>query len=154
MKTALRVVAIACLLAFASIAIQFGIPLLPVNAQNAGPYTYRDTGNGVAFYQPVCFEASALAGQDVCMKRSTAGHVAFLTGTLAANKDVHGTCTAAAATTCVITFTTAYTAAPVCMVTDQTTAANGALKALPTTTTLTITTASSSDVFSYVCFGT
>jgi hypothetical protein len=53
----------------------------------------------------------------------------------------------------VITFTTAFTAAPVCNVTDQTTAANNALKATPTTTTLTITTTSSSDVFSYMCFG-
>jgi len=153
MKTTLRVVAIATLIALAALLIMVSVPAPKVNAQGAGPYTYRDTGNGVDFYQPICFEGSALAGADVCLKRTTAGHVAFLTGTLAGNKDVHGTCTAAAATTCVITFTTAFTAAPVCMVTDQTTAANGALKALPTTTTLTITTTSSSDTFSYVCFG-
>jgi hypothetical protein len=64
-----------------------------------------------------------------------------------------GICTAAAATTCVVTFSQAFQNAPACIVTDQTTAANGALKALPTTTNLTITTTSSSDTFSYICVG-
>jgi hypothetical protein len=68
------------------------------------------------------------------------------TGTAAA-----GICTAAAATTCVVTFSQAYQAAPACQVTDQTNAI--VLKALPTTTTLTITTASSSDTFSWSCVG-
>lgn len=72
--------------------------------------------------------------------------------TQAANNDVVGTCTAAAATTCVVTFTTAYNNAPVCVATDQTNITT--LKVTPTTTTLTITTtAASSDVFAYNCVG-
>lgn len=72
--------------------------------------------------------------------------------TQAANNDLVGTCTAAAATTCVVTFTTAYGSAPVCMATDQTNITT--VKVTPTTTNLTITTsASSSDVFAYNCMG-
>lgn len=153
MKNALRFLAIAIVFAFAVTLIMTHIPASPLLAQGAGPYSYRDSGNGIVIYQPLCFEASALSGQDVCMKRSTAGHVNFLTGTLAANKDVVGTCTAAAGTTCTVTFATAFTAAPACVVTDQTTQQATGIKALPSTTTLVITTASSSDVFSYMCFG-
>jgi hypothetical protein len=70
----------------------------------------------------------------------------------AAGNDIAGTCTAAAATTCTVTFTTAYTAAPTCTVTDQTNITTA--KALPSTTNLVITTsAASSDVFSYICIG-
>jgi len=64
---------------------------------------------------------------------------------------VGGICTAAAATTCVVTFSNAFQVAPTCNVTDQTNAI--VLKALPTTTTLTITSASSSDTFSWSCVG-
>jgi hypothetical protein len=72
--------------------------------------------------------------------------------TQAAASDTAGTCTAAAATTCTVTFTTAYTSAPSCTVTDQTNII--AFKALPSTTNLVITTTSaSSDVFSYICIG-
>jgi hypothetical protein len=71
----------------------------------------------------------------------------------AANKDVAGTCTASSSTTCTITFANAFQVAPVCVVTDQTTQQASGIKALPSTTTLTITTASSSDVFSYICWG-
>jgi hypothetical protein len=84
------------------------------------------------------------------LNQASAGTTSAGAGTMTATA---GICTAAAATTCVVTFSAAFQAVPVCMVTDQTTAANGALKALPTTTNLTITTASSSDVFSYVCVG-
>jgi len=72
-------------------------------------------------------------------------------------KIVVGTCTAAAATTCTVTAMPAFTSTTsyVCNVTDQTTAANGALKAANvSSSSFTITTASSSDTFSYVCVGT
>jgi len=114
---------------------------------------WKDVGGALVTFNKACFEGSAGAGQDLCEARATAGHIQFQTGIGTSAPDVQGTCTAAAATTCTVTFATAFTAAPVCMVTDQTTAANGALKALPSTTTLVITTASSSDTFSYVCFG-
>lgn len=81
------------------------------------------------------------------------GHVNQAAAGTGAAGSAAGTCTAAAATTCVVTFSQAFQVAPACFVTDQTTTANGALKALPTTTNLTITTASSSDVFSYFCIG-
>lgn len=114
---------------------------------------WKDVGGALVTFNKVCLEGTAGAGQDFCMSRNTAGHLQFQNGIGAVNPDVQGTCTAAAATTCTVTFATAFTAAPVCNVTDQTTAANNALKALPSTTNLVITTASSSDVFSYMCFG-
>lgn len=64
---------------------------------------------------------------------------------------IGGICTAAAATTCVVTFSNAYQVAPSCTVTDQTNAI--VFKALPTTTTLTITAASNSDTWSWHCDG-
>jgi hypothetical protein len=84
------------------------------------------------------------------LNQSAAGTTSAGAGTMPSTA---GICTASAATTCVVTFSTAFQATPSCVVTDQTTTANGALKALPTTTTLTITTASSSDTFSYLCIG-
>lgn len=84
------------------------------------------------------------------LNQAAAGTTATGAGTMNSSA---GICTASAATTCVVTFATAFQSTPVCMVTDQTTTANGALKALPTTTNLTITTASSSDTFSYLCVG-
>lgn len=153
MKTALRFLAIAVVFTLAAGLFFLYAPAPKLDAQSYGPYSYRDTGNGIVFYQPLCFEGSAMAGQDVCLKRSTAGHLNVFTGNYAANPDVVGTCTAAAATTCTVTFKTAFTAAPVCIVTDQTTQQSTGIKALPSTTTLVITTASSSDVFSYLCFG-
>jgi hypothetical protein len=72
--------------------------------------------------------------------------------TQAANNDHAGTCTAASATTCTVTFTTAYTSAPACVATDATNITT--LKVTPSTTSLVITTTSStSDVFDYVCVG-
>lgn len=84
------------------------------------------------------------------LNQASAGTTSAGAGTMTASA---GICTASSATTCVVTFSQAFQATPVCMVTDQTTAANGALKALPTTTNLTITTTSSSDTFSYICVG-
>jgi len=69
-----------------------------------------------------------------------------------------GTCPASSATTCTVTgISPAYTSSTsyTCGVTDGTTAANNALKITYVSgTSFTITTASSSDVFSYVCAGT
>ena len=84
------------------------------------------------------------------LNQSAAGTTSAGAGTMPSTA---GICTASAATTCVVTFSTAFQVTPVCNVTDQTTAANNALKALPTTTNLTITTTSSSDTFSYMCMG-
>lgn len=84
------------------------------------------------------------------LNQAAAGTTSAGAGTMQSSA---GICTASAATTCVVTFSAAFQAAPSCVVTDQTTTANGALKALPTTTNLTITTASSSDTFSYLCVG-
>lgn len=149
MKTLGKVLAVLCLL----VAICFVFTLSPVqHALAQANYSgWKDVGAMVT-YEPICMETQG-NGPDVCLKRSAVGHLNFTTGTGALNKDVVGTCTAAASTTCTITFTTAFTAAPVCVVTDQTTAANNALKAAVTTTTLVITTTSSSDVFSYLCLG-
>lgn len=52
---------------------------------------------------------------------------------------------------CAVTFSAAYTVAPTCVVTDQTTAT--ALKATTSTTALTITQPASADVVSWVCIG-
>lgn len=154
MKTALRLSVIALLVAIVSVVTFTYAPASKASAQSYGPMTYRDSGGGMVLNNALCFESGPMAGQDLCIKRTAAGHVNILNGFLGANADVVGTCTAVTATTCVVTFITAYTAAPVCVVTDQTTAANNALKATPTTTTLTITTTSSSDKFSYLCLGT
>jgi hypothetical protein len=72
--------------------------------------------------------------------------------TKAAGNDFDGTCTASLATTCTVTFTTAYTSAPACVATDQTNIV--AVKVTPSTTSLVITTSDrSSDVFAYHCAG-
>jgi hypothetical protein len=71
-------------------------------------------------------------------------------------KQVFGSCTAAAATTCTITalpFTS--TGSYFCFAQDTTTAANNALKiANASASSTVITTTSSSDVFNYQCIGT
>lgn len=114
---------------------------------------WKDVGGTLVTYNKVGFEATAGAGQDLLFARTAAGHAQFQTGIGGVATDVQGTCTAAASTTCTVTFGVAFTAAPVCLVTDQTTAANNALKATPSTTNLVITTTSSSDIFSYFCLG-
>jgi hypothetical protein len=145
MKRTRKIVVLSVLFAAAA------VTLLLAQANYGG---FKDVGAAMVTYKNICLEGSAGAGQDLCVARGSAGHITFLTGNGATNPDAVGSCTASAATTCVVTFTTAFTAAPNCVVTDQTTQTNGALKALPTTTTLTITTpASSSDKFSYMCFG-
>ena len=69
-----------------------------------------------------------------------------------------GTCPASSATTCTVTgISPAYTSTTsyVCNVTEGTTAANNVLKITYVSgSSFTITTTSSSDVFSYVCMGT
>jgi hypothetical protein len=73
--------------------------------------------------------------------------------TQAANNDLAGVCTASAATTCTVSFTTAYTATPVCTATDVT-GTTTVSKVTPATGSLIITTAaSSSDAIDYICFG-
>lgn len=84
------------------------------------------------------------------LNQSSAGTTTGGAGTMTATA---GICTASAAATCIVTFSNPFQSTPVCTVTDQTTTANGALKALPTTINLSITSASSSDTFSYICAG-
>lgn len=70
-----------------------------------------------------------------------------------ANKDITGVCTFAA-TTCTVTFTTAYAAAPACQATDQTAAAP--VRSAPTTSNVVFTGgtgAGATDVVAYHCDG-
>lgn len=71
-------------------------------------------------------------------------------------KQVFGSCTASAATTCTITaLPFSGTSTYFCFAQDTTTAANNALKVANASATSTvITTASSSDTFNYQCIGT
>lgn len=68
------------------------------------------------------------------------------------SNDVHGVVTQGGSTTgCTITFGTAYTNAPHCVVTNYT-AANRAFTTTVTPTTLVIASLTASDVFAYACF--
>jgi hypothetical protein len=70
----------------------------------------------------------------------------------AGNKDLAGTCTAAAATTCAVSFSVAFSSAPVCVATDIT--ADTAVQMTTSTSGITITTSgSTSDTFNYICIG-
>jgi hypothetical protein len=72
-------------------------------------------------------------------------------GTLASGStDVAGTVTMTGVTACTVTFGTAYTAAPNCLLFDQTTN-RATLTGVATTTTLPITGATAADVVSYFC---
>lgn len=74
------------------------------------------------------------------------------TGSVATgSSDFAGKITATGATACTLTFATAFTTAPACVVTDGTTAA--ALKVVVTTTTAAVTGLTSGDIFYYVCIG-
>lgn len=76
------------------------------------------------------------------LQHSANTHVGYTT----ANGDVAGVCTLG--TSCAITFTNAYVAAPACQGTDQT--AIAAVKAAPTTTGVTFT-GTGTDVIAYHC---
>lgn len=112
---------------------------------------WKDVGGALVTFNKACLEGTAGSGQDVCIARVTAGHIDFQTGTGAANKDVRGTVTLAG-NTATVTFNNAYTAAPSCVATDQTTAQ--LVKVAPTTTNVVISdTVGATDVVAYVCFG-
>lgn len=118
----------------------------PAHAQ--GPFTYRDGGNGtMVLNNQTCWESSALAGYDLCLKRPGVGHLAILTNGGVAAPDVYGTKTLSAGAG-TVTFATAFTAAPICFGTDQT-AAN-AVK-ISTTTTAATFAGTTSDVIAYFC---
>ena len=78
---------------------------------------------------------------------ATCGTGAVATG----SSDVAGKVTATGATACTLTFASAWTTAPACVVTDGTSAV--ALKVVTTTTTAAVTNLTSGDVFYYICFG-
>lgn len=86
---------------------------------------------------------------------ATACSPSFNTGTF---RIVYGQCTASAATTCTVTgIAPAFTSSSsyACVASDATTAANGALKiTYSSSSSFVITTASSSDVFNWMCWGT
>jgi len=146
---------------------------------NSGAYRISPQGF-LEFAGSVLFETSAGSGANVGLMTS-ASNTLFITqndgatklgsvsavqacGTAtacsltqpSALKEVFGSCTASAATTCTVTalpFTGSTTY--FCFAQDTTTAANNALKlANVSATSFTITTASSSDTFNYHCLGT
>jgi len=124
---------------------------VPLNTIVCGTTNCGNTANGsLTDVRPLsAFPAGLYVGGH--LNQAAAGTTAAGAGTMQSSA---GVCTASSATTCVVTFSATFQAVPVCMVTDQTTAANGILKALPTTATLTITDSnSSSDTFSYICVG-
>jgi hypothetical protein len=78
----------------------------------------------------------------------TVGH----TNQAIASTDFAGT-KAASAGTMTYTFTNAFISAPICVVSDQTSISSAGLKAATTTTTLTVTGATTTDVIAWVCVG-
>jgi hypothetical protein len=132
--------------------VLFAVPgvEIPLNTIVCGSTNCGNTANGsLTDNRPLAaFPAGLYVGGH--LNQASAGTTAAGAGTMTSTA---GICTASSATTCVVTFSTTFQATPVCTVTDQTTTANGALKALPTATNLTITTTSSSDTFSYICVG-
>lgn len=94
---------------------------------------------------------SLVTGGDIGFGTSKGQHF----NTQAANNDAVGTCTLASASpsTCTVTFTRAYTAAPVWVATNQTTQANP-IKAAQTTTNVVFTGPNTvTDVVAYICMG-
>jgi hypothetical protein len=121
---------------------------IPLATVVCGSTNCGNTANGsITDNRPL---GSFPAGQYVGghLNQSAAGTTSAGAGTMPSTA---GICTASAATTCVVTFSTAFQNAPTCAVTDQTNAI--VFKALPSTTTLTITAASNSDTWSYICVG-
>lgn len=127
-------------LVFATIAVT----LLLAQANYGG---FKDVGGAMVTFKPICLEGSAGAGQDLCIARATAGHLNFLTGIGAANPDITGT----GASPLTVTFKTAYTAAPVCIASDQS-ATPAAVQVAPTTTNV-VFTGTAAHTIAYVCFG-
>jgi hypothetical protein len=115
-------------------------------AQSTG---YRFSGTGMIFAGngTVCFEPTYNAGPDACIQRSGAGHISLLTGSLTPNKDMMGS----GASPLTVTFTNAYTVAPLCVASDAS-ATPAAIQVVATTTTLTLT-GTAAHTLNYVCFG-
>ena len=120
-----------------------------VQGNNAVACVLNDTGLATTGAVPVGnTTGGANVAGDITLTSGKGQHV----NTQAANNDFAGTCTAAAATTCTVTFTRAYTSAPVCTATDATNITT--LKVTPSTGSLVITTTgATSDVFDYICVG-
>ena len=130
----------------------FAIPNLeiPLATVVCGSTNCGNTANGtITDARPLsAFPAGVYVGGH--LNQAAAGTTSAGAGTGTA---MAGICTASAATTCVVTFSQAYQATPVCNVTDQTTSANNALHVTPATGSLTITATSSSDTFAWMCVG-
>lgn len=118
---------------------------LASRAQSTG---YRWTQNGlvVAGNGTVCFEASYNAGPDVCIERTAAGHLALVSGTLGTDPDEYGQATLSGGTK-TITFSTAYTVAPIAVCTD--TSATATVVGCHTTTTTLVINGTGTDVINY-----
>lgn len=117
-----------------------------LHAQSTG---YRWSGSSLilAGNGAVCFEPTYNAGPDTCVQRSGAGHLSFLNGSLAPSPDISGTATLSAGTK-VVTFTTAFTVAPLCLATWNGSGAfttGASLKCVTTTTTATFTSSTGTD---------
>lgn len=115
-------------------------------AQSVG---YRFTANGIVFVGTgtVCFEPTYNAGPDVCVERPGIGHISFLSGNLAVNKDISGSGSSPVS----VTFANAYTVAPLCFAADAS-ATPAAVQVAATTTTLTLT-GTSGHTLNYLCIG-
>lgn len=121
-----------------------GVGLVVAQANYQG---WKDVGGALVTYNKLCLEGTAGAGQDFCMSRGTAGHLTFLTGAAAANPDIMGT----GASPLTVTFKAAYTAAPVCIASDQS-GTPAAVQVAPTTTNV-VFTGTAAHTIAYVCFG-
>jgi len=130
-------------LLYAMSSVEIALATVVCNATACG-----NGGNGsITDNRPLsAFPAGLYVGGHV--NQAAAGTTSSGAGTMQSSA---GICTASSATTCVVTFSAAFQAAPACVVTDQTNAI--VFKALPTTGNLTITAASNSDTWSYVCVG-
>ena len=128
----------------------FAIPNVevPLATVVCGTTNCGNTSNGsITDARPVsAFPAGSYIGPHLNQAAASATSAGAGTGA-----GLAGVCTASAATTCIVTFTPAFQSKPVCTVTDESNAI--VFKALATTGGLTITAASNSDSWDWICIG-
>jgi len=147
--TKLRYALVLALVLIVGVCAVLFTPLPKALAQSGmGPYSWVDLGSQMRTYKSVCWEASAGVGSDACISHPAAGHLGLTAGNGGvASADLMGTATLASGTKA-ITFTTAYTAAPLCLITwngSGTFTTGASLKCVTTTTTATITSSTGTD---------
>lgn len=130
---------------FVASPLQNGVPTGPsVTGQDQTSGVYFGTGRvGVAKH----LESGVPASGDVPVLSSCGGAVAGDAG----STDTAGTVTqGGTVTTCTITFGTAFTAAPACIVSDLT-ATRASMASTATTTAITVTGITASDKLAWIC---